>query len=92
MVWLWAVGWILFSVALLVLYIRSNDQRLTSIPESVLAVSPTRCTPEDVRLTAAKLQKSPISIGDQIPPKTGRRYIVVGGVNIFLTVFPLPLD
>jgi hypothetical protein len=70
-----------------VLYIRSNDQRLTSIPESVLAVSP-----EDVRLTAAKLQKSHISIGDQIPPKTGRRYTVVGGVNIFLTVFPLSLD
>ncbi|KAJ7779567.1 hypothetical protein B0H14DRAFT_2961945 [Mycena olivaceomarginata] len=81
MVWLWAVGWILSSVALLILYIRSNDQRLTSIPESVLAVSPTRCTPEDVRLTAAKLQKSPISIGDQIPPKTGRRYIVVGGAG-----------
>ncbi|KAF8208283.1 NAD-P-binding protein [Mycena galopus ATCC 62051] len=81
MAWLWVVGWILFPVALLVLYIRTNDQRLVTIPTSALAVSPTRCTSEDVHLTAAKLLKSPISIVDQIPPKTGRRYIVVGGAG-----------
>ncbi|KAJ7207206.1 NAD(P)-binding protein [Mycena pura] len=78
---LWPVVQSLLPFVLLFLYIRLNDWRLTHIPKSALAVSPTRATPEDVRRTAVKLCKSPISIADQIPPKTGRRYIVVGGAG-----------
>ncbi|KAK7042387.1 3-beta hydroxysteroid dehydrogenase isomerase family [Favolaschia claudopus] len=81
MAWLWLVALALVTTVLLVLYIRLNDQRLTRIPEGALAVSPTRCTPEYARLVAAKVEKSPISISDQIPPRTGRRYIVVGGAG-----------
>ncbi|KAF8994047.1 hypothetical protein BDQ17DRAFT_1331334 [Cyathus striatus] len=67
------------SVALLVLYIKFNDARLRSIPEDALSFSPMRCTPEHVRRTARRLAASPISLRDQLPPKTGRRYIIVGG-------------
>lgn len=87
MAWLWIAESISFLFALLLLYIRLNDQRLTRIPHRALAFSPTRCTLEDVHLTAARLLESPISIIDQIPPKTGRRYIVVGGVCIDFTSF-----
>ncbi|KAJ7868313.1 NAD-P-binding protein [Mycena leptocephala] len=61
MAWLWIAESISFLFALLLLYIRLNDQH--------------------VHLTAARLLESPISIIDQIPPKTGRRYIVVGGAG-----------
>ncbi|KAJ7164996.1 3-beta hydroxysteroid dehydrogenase/isomerase family-domain-containing protein [Mycena filopes] len=80
MAWSWLLGPLL-GATLLFLYIRLNDQRLTSIPDGALAFSPTRCTVEDIHATAERLQRTPISILDQIPPKTGRRYIVVGGAG-----------
>ncbi|KAJ7757009.1 3-beta hydroxysteroid dehydrogenase/isomerase family-domain-containing protein [Mycena metata] len=76
----WVVG-LFLAVVLLFLYIRLNDSRLTRIPDGALAFSPTRCTTEEIQTTAARLQATPISIVDQIPPKTGRRYIVVGGAG-----------
>lgn len=69
-------------VLLLILYIRLNDSRLKSIPPDALAVSPKRWTEADVRSTAARLDKAPLSVRDQLGPRTGRRYIVVGGVSI----------
>ncbi|KAJ7770456.1 3-beta hydroxysteroid dehydrogenase/isomerase family-domain-containing protein [Mycena metata] len=79
MTWLWLL---LVPLALTVLYIRINDRHLKAIPPNVLPFSPTRCTPESVRKTASRLRDSqPISIAEQIPPKTGRRYIVVGGAG-----------
>ncbi|KAK7452175.1 hypothetical protein VKT23_012278 [Stygiomarasmius scandens] len=66
---------------LLFLYIRFNDRALENIPKRALEVSPKRCTPQDVLSTAQSLSANPVSIDDQIPPKTGRRYIVVGGAG-----------
>ncbi|THU95035.1 NAD-P-binding protein, partial [Dendrothele bispora CBS 962.96] len=66
---------------LLLFYIRFNDRILESIPERALKVSLERCTPKDVLLTAQALASKPVSIDDQIPTKTGRRYIVVGGAG-----------
>ncbi|KAJ7755324.1 3-beta hydroxysteroid dehydrogenase/isomerase family-domain-containing protein [Mycena maculata] len=80
MAWLWVSGPLL-SIVLLYIYTRLNDYRLTRIPESALSFSPVRARPEDTRRTAARLLESPISIADQVPPKTGRRYIVVGGAG-----------
>ncbi|KAJ6631058.1 3-beta hydroxysteroid dehydrogenase/isomerase family-domain-containing protein [Mycena sp. CBHHK59/15] len=79
--WLWTAGALLLVPVSLFLYIRLNDRRLTRIPEAALSFSPTRSTPDDIRLTGARLLESPISILDQLPPKTGRRYIVVGGAG-----------
>ncbi|KAG5642648.1 hypothetical protein DXG03_002387 [Asterophora parasitica] len=75
---------ILYAVILLLffaVYVPLNNYRLTRLPKEAAAFSPVRWTPESVREDAAKLaQKLPITINDQLPPKTGRRYIVVGGV------------
>ncbi|KAJ6588430.1 NAD-P-binding protein [Mycena capillaripes] len=81
MEWLWVVATVASGIALLVFYVHLNDARLTAIPKRALAVSSSRCTLEDIHRTSARLQESPVSIVDQIPPKTGRRYIVVGGAG-----------
>ena len=84
-----AVGGIVALLTLfLAFYIRLNDRRLTQVPAGALIFSPKRCTSEDVRSFAAQLDESPpISMHDQLPPKTGRRYIVVGGVRSNYTSF-----
>ncbi|KAF8970469.1 NAD(P)-binding protein [Flammula alnicola] len=75
----WA-GLILAPFILLVLYIRRNDRPLTSIPASALYFAPKRCTAQDVHAMAERLANSPpLSKNEKLPPKTGRRYIVVGG-------------
>jgi hypothetical protein len=38
-------------------------------------------SPENIRATAASLKESPFQITSRLPPRTGRRYIVVGGVS-----------
>ena len=85
-----AVGGIVIVLLTLFLgfYLRLNDWRLARVPEDALILSPKRSTAEDARSLAAQLDESPpISIHDQLPPKTGRRYIVVGGVRSNHTVF-----
>ncbi|KAG6852596.1 hypothetical protein C0991_010721 [Blastosporella zonata] len=67
-------------LSILALYVRLNNKRLLRLPDEVVAFSPKRWTPAYVREAAAKLTKAPsITINEQLPPKTGRRYIVVGG-------------
>ncbi|KAF8880049.1 NAD-P-binding protein [Infundibulicybe gibba] len=80
MAWLLSIAAPAFAVFVaLALYIRLHDSRLKRQPPSVLALSPTRWTPDEIKTTAVKLAKSPKSVLDQLPPKTGRRYIIVGG-------------
>ncbi|KAH8830020.1 NAD-P-binding protein [Flagelloscypha sp. PMI_526] len=72
---------ILIPLILLVLYVRVNDAKLLQIPPRALELSPKRCMPSDVPRLYQELKEAPISIDDQIPTKTGRRYIVVGGTG-----------
>ncbi|KAH7926262.1 NAD(P)-binding protein [Leucogyrophana mollusca] len=65
----------------LYLYARINDRKLTQLPPEAETFSPERFTPELVRAAATRLEKSPITVNDSLPPKTGRRYIVVGGAG-----------
>ncbi|KAF8632857.1 hypothetical protein AX17_004705 [Amanita inopinata Kibby_2008] len=77
---LFILGLFCGSFLLFVLYIAWNDRRISDLPQNASFFSPNRVTPAEVISTAARLAKEPpISIKDQIPPKTGRRYIVVGG-------------
>jgi hypothetical protein len=80
--WAWLLG-ILAIPLLLYLYIQQNDKGLTRLTTEALAFSPTRYTPDVAHSAAKRLAEHPISILDQIPAKTGRRYIVVGGVSVF---------
>jgi hypothetical protein len=78
-----AGGLILSCVALLLLYLygKLNDAKLTKVPPEVRAQASADFSPENIRLTAARLKQSPLQINNRLPPRTGRRYIVVGGVS-----------
>ncbi|KAG2133292.1 hypothetical protein DEU56DRAFT_810808 [Suillus clintonianus] len=71
---------VLVGIVLLIIYLyfRFNDQGLSQLPSEAFAFAPNRFTPHVVRETAEKLCNSPKIIKDVLPPKTGRRYIVVG--------------
>jgi len=60
-------------------YIYWNDRCLTTIPRSALSLSPKRWRPTDARMLEEKLSNSHVPI-KALPTKTGRRYIIVGGV------------
>ena len=71
-------------ILLLVFYVYWNDRRLIQIPPRALYFSPKRHTAVDVHAEAKRLATSPpIDDSEKIPPKTGRRYIVVGGVSCY---------
>ncbi|KIK70220.1 hypothetical protein GYMLUDRAFT_187914 [Collybiopsis luxurians FD-317 M1] len=73
----------LLAAVFLYVYIHFNDIKLAKIPSRALEFSPKRCTPEDALKLAKQLRarEKPIQVVDQLPPKTGRRYIVVGGAG-----------
>ncbi|KAI8986719.1 NAD-P-binding protein [Trametes punicea] len=70
---------------MLYLYVRANDAKLTRLPPEAVAFSPKRWSAEDVERTASSAAlagPSPsIYSPEELPPKTGRRYIVVGGTG-----------
>ena len=78
-----AGGLILSLAALLLVYLygKLNDAKLTKVPPEVRAQASADFSTENIRLTAARLKESPLQIKTRLPPRTGRRYIVVGGVS-----------
>ncbi|KAF8880050.1 NAD(P)-binding protein [Infundibulicybe gibba] len=72
------VGFVVLSL-LLVAYVIHNDRKLVAIPPKVSSIKSKKWTPSEIRTEASKLFDSPVSTQDYLPPKTGRRYIVVGG-------------
>ncbi len=71
----------LLSFLLLQACIRGNDRKLKAIPARAAQFSPNRWSPKDVERMASECAFTAPLIDDQLPPKTGRRYIVVGGVR-----------
>ncbi|KAI5119375.1 hypothetical protein M0805_001051 [Coniferiporia weirii] len=69
------------TVYLAYLYIRLNDRRLTALPPAAAAASPHRWTDREIRAEHARMRANPIDILSALPPRTGRRYIVVGGAG-----------
>ncbi|KIJ63172.1 hypothetical protein HYDPIDRAFT_176195 [Hydnomerulius pinastri MD-312] len=72
---------VLVAASLLFLYGVLNDRKLSQLPPEAEAFSPARFTPKGVLDASETLSQSPIAIKDFLPPKTGRRYIVVGGAG-----------
>lgn len=71
------------ALVLFVIYILLNDAKLTRTPPEALAISPERWTPEEVKQQHAAMVDGPASLFEgKLPPKTGRRYIVIGGVSV----------
>ena len=73
----------LFLVLLVYLYIRLNDAKLMKLPDEVAsAFSPHRISARDALEAAAATSETIRSDSKTfLPPRTGRRYIVVGGVR-----------
>ena len=78
-----AGGLILSLAALLLVYLygKLNDTKLAKVPSEIRAQKTCDFSPENIRLTAARLKEFPLQINSRLPPRTGRRYIVVGGVG-----------
>ena len=76
----------LLVVIVAVAYIRLNDSCLERIPPRALQFSPKRVTPEDIPPLRKRIAEENKLVDDQMPPKTGRRYIVIGGVSAGLSV------
>jgi len=78
-----AGGLILFLTLLILVYLyaKLNDAKLGRIPPEVKAQATSDFSPENIRLTAARLKESPLQIASHLPTRTGRRYIIVGGVS-----------
>jgi hypothetical protein len=74
----------LFPVLLLYLYVRLNDAKLMHLPHDVAsAFSPKRISANDALEAAAAWEKVSTTLTAKtfLPPRTGRKYIVVGGVG-----------
>ena len=70
------------------LYGYLNDKKLGQLPPELTQIySPTRLTPQNVRAAAKALSRNPVVMKNFLPPKTGRRYVVVGGVCSHSVVF-----
>jgi len=89
----WPAAWATTAFLLLVLYIRFNDRRLLSFADRI-GTRHERLTREDIKAYAEKYANSqPKDIKTHLPPKTGRRYIVIGGVSLSsITHWESPID
>jgi len=50
-----------------------------SVPEGARRASPRRWTAEELRETYRRVEEQPVDFGKLLPPRLGRRYVVVGG-------------
>lgn len=73
---------IVVLLVLACLYIIRNDRRLKTLPEAIEKVNPQRWSPEDIKRAFKRAKESPVDVLNALPPRTGRRYIVVGGVRM----------
>lgn len=73
----------LASLLLIYLYVRFNDAKLSKVPPEVMAQAQAPCdfSIHNINSTATRLKESPLQINSRLPPRTDRRYIVVGGVS-----------
>ncbi|KAI0827128.1 NAD-P-binding protein [Trametes gibbosa] len=66
-------------------YVRANDAKLTQLPPEATAYSPRRWTAEELERTASSPaiagKSASLFLPEELPPKTGRRYIVTGGAG-----------
>ncbi|KAF9791915.1 NAD-P-binding protein [Thelephora terrestris] len=69
----------LTPVLLVYLYVKLNDVKLSNIPPEVWSQATGNFSPENILSTATRLKEFPPQINSRLPPRTGRRYIIVGG-------------
>jgi hypothetical protein len=70
---------ILLLLTSLFLYLRKINRVLLHQPAEAIALSPHRWTRKEIEDAYDEYLEAPIDVKAYIPPKTGHRYIVVGG-------------
>ena len=72
--------WFLLACgAYVVLYLYRRTLSMTGTPPEALKLSPQRWTQQEILDAYETVKRNPIDVTKSLPPKTGRRYIVVGG-------------
>jgi hypothetical protein len=85
---MWAVA---LAVAVIgVVWLARINSAMLSVPEEVRKISPRRWTKKELRDTYDRLKQTPIDFGKHLPPRLGRRYVVVGGSGQSLTLTRCP--
>lgn len=76
-------GFIIIIIILAVLglaaYLLHVNHAMAKAPEEALLLSPHRWTVDEVKEAYEEAARNPIDVRASLPPKLGRRYIVVGG-------------
>jgi hypothetical protein len=76
--------WLASLPLLLYLYVATNDRKLLQVPPEVLKTSPERVTGQEVLHLFERMKEKGDGahpILEHLPPASGRRYIVIGGVS-----------
>lgn len=66
-------------LVLTVLYLFHLNRALTGTPEEARKFAQQRWTKEELMEEYARVQRAPTDVRKYLPPKQGRRYVVVGG-------------
>jgi len=66
-------------VVLVAAWLFRVNSAMRSVPEIARKASPRRWTKKDLRDTYERVQQKPIDFVSSLPPRLGRRYVVVGG-------------
>ena len=66
-------------VACLVVYLGLVQRAMLSAPPDAVNLTQKRWTKEHMQRRLEEIKSTPIDVKKSLPPKTGRRYIVVGG-------------
>jgi hypothetical protein len=73
--------------SLIYAYFCLNDANLAhKLPNVMRAFFQGRLAVEGVKEASRKLQRRPIMVGDSIPPRTSRKYIIAGEVGLYFFV------
>ncbi|EJD05372.1 NAD-binding protein [Fomitiporia mediterranea MF3/22] len=62
-------------------YVQQNDRKLCAVPPAVANVASHHWSDEEIKAEYARIQANPIDIRSVLPPRTGRKYIVIGGAG-----------
>jgi hypothetical protein len=74
---MWAVA--LAALAITLAWLARVNSAMQSVPEEISRLLPRRWTKKELRDTYERLKQNPVDFAKLLPPRLGRRYVVVGG-------------
>ncbi|SPQ18653.1 d657bd50-5801-4958-8e8f-dbf8fbb3b942 [Thermothielavioides terrestris] len=77
---MWAVA--LAALAITLAWLVRVNSAMQSVPEEISRLSPRRWTRKELRDTYERLKQKPVDFAKLLPPRLGRRYVVVGGSGL----------